>query len=145
MENGRDEERERYLIEKFPPGHDTPYLNVPAAIMDRKDVVIAWYIPDALTPEIQVSSEYSHSLNDCIRVHMFQGDILNATKLMEEEMQNSIQSDHNGRASWRCSEGLFSDTSGELPAGCINVSPAWFQQGHEVSYQLSTSASALIL
>lgn len=57
MENGRDEDRERDLIERFPPGHDTPYLNVPAVIMDCKERVIAWYIPDALTPEIQVRSK----------------------------------------------------------------------------------------
>jgi hypothetical protein len=57
MENGRNERRERALLEMFPPGHHTQYIEDPCVIMDPQNRLIAWYIPDALTNDIQVRQQ----------------------------------------------------------------------------------------
>jgi hypothetical protein len=51
---------------------------------------------------------------------------------MQRELEDSIVRDASGRGSWRCQDALFSASPSDVPSGCINVSPAWFQQGHEV-------------
>jgi len=54
MESGQDEAYERYLLEKFPPPQEVSYLEKPTTILDVKKRVIAWYVPNSLTKEIQV-------------------------------------------------------------------------------------------
>jgi hypothetical protein len=61
-----------------------------------------------------------------------QEDISNATRLMQRELEDSVIRDASGQGSWRYQDALFSATLNDVPSGCINVSPAWFQQGHEV-------------
>jgi hypothetical protein len=61
----------------------------------------------------------------------FQNQMLAATSIMESQLHSSLHAE--GHGSWRTNEELFSHGSDQSPPGCINFSPAWFQQAHEVS------------
>src|SRR5712664_2547371 len=59
-----------------------------------------------------------------------QKEIWAASDLLAPSLEKSIKVDSN----WRTDQEWFSQSSEnvELTPGCINLSPAWFQQGHEV-------------
>jgi len=50
--------------------------------------------------------------------------------LLAPSLEKSVRADGN----WRTNQRLFNRGSEDVGAtpGCINLSPAWFQQGHEV-------------
>ncbi|KAG2353132.1 hypothetical protein BDR07DRAFT_1383466 [Suillus spraguei] len=61
-----------------------------------------------------------------------QKEIRAATNLLGPSLEKSVKADGN----WRYNQEWFkqgSENVGSTP-GCINLSPAWFQQGHEVGY-----------
>ncbi|KAG2351808.1 hypothetical protein BDR07DRAFT_1243241, partial [Suillus spraguei] len=95
----------------------------PATIIDVSGTIIAWYLPDALTETTQ--------------------EIRAATDLLGPSLEKSVKADGN----WRYNQEWFkqgSENVGSTP-GCINLSPAWFQQGHEVSASLKGPSSENIL
>lgn len=49
-----------------------------------------------------------------------------------ERLYSSLTKDETSGNNWRNDPENY--YTGELPSGSINISPAWFQQGHEVSY-----------
>ncbi|KAG2353041.1 hypothetical protein BDR07DRAFT_1383602 [Suillus spraguei] len=109
---GHNEEKEEKLLERCPPGHEgTKVVDKPATIIDVSGTIIAWYLPDALTETTQK-------------------EIRAATDLLGPSLEKSVKADGN----WRYNQEWFkqgSENVGSTP-GCINLSPAWFQQGHEV-------------
>ncbi|KAG2353066.1 hypothetical protein BDR07DRAFT_1383574 [Suillus spraguei] len=109
---GHNEEKEEKLLERCPPGHEgTKLVDKPATIIDVSSTIIAWYLPDALTETTQK-------------------EIRAATDLLGPSLEKSVKADGN----WRYNQEWFkqgSENVGSTP-GCINLSPAWFQQGHEV-------------
>ncbi|KAG2352947.1 hypothetical protein BDR07DRAFT_1497322 [Suillus spraguei] len=108
---GHNEEKEEKLLERCPPGHEgTKLVDKPATIIDVSGTIIAWYLLDALTETTQKE----------IRV---------ATDLLGPSLEKSVKADGN----WRYNQEWFkqgSENVGSTPR-CINLSPAWFQQGHE--------------
>ncbi|KAG2354432.1 hypothetical protein BDR07DRAFT_1306163 [Suillus spraguei] len=100
---GHNEEKEEKLLERCPPGHEgTKLVDKPATIIDASGTIIAWYLLDALTETTQVCNV----------------------------LKKSVKADGN----WQYNQEWFkqgSENVGSTP-GCINLSPAWFQQGHEV-------------
>ncbi|KAG2355240.1 hypothetical protein BDR07DRAFT_1213524, partial [Suillus spraguei] len=99
---GHNEEKEEKLLERCPPGHEgTKLVDKPATIIDASGTIIAWYLPDALTETTKVRNV----------------------------LEKSVKADGN----WRYNQEWFkqgSENVGSTP-GCIDLSPAWFQQGHE--------------
>ncbi|KAG1803038.1 uncharacterized protein BJ212DRAFT_1304749 [Suillus subaureus] len=53
-----NEEREKKLLERCPPGHEgTKLVEIPMTILDASGAIIAWYVPDALTDATQNQSD----------------------------------------------------------------------------------------
>ncbi|KAG1831416.1 hypothetical protein DFJ58DRAFT_848249 [Suillus subalutaceus] len=108
---GRNEEREEKLLKRCPPGHEgTKLIDIPATILDASGAIIAWYLPDALTDATQ-------------------NEIWAASDLLAPMLEQSIKLD----GIWRTNQQWFTPSSENdvLTPGCVNLSPAWFQQGHE--------------
>ncbi|KAG1856832.1 hypothetical protein C8R48DRAFT_775775 [Suillus tomentosus] len=66
-------------------------------------------------------------------------DTTQATDLLAPSLEKSVRADGN----WRTNQRLFNRGSEDVGAtpGCINLSPAWFQQGHENVSDPEVSAS----
>ncbi|KAG0694480.1 hypothetical protein DFH29DRAFT_880693 [Suillus ampliporus] len=123
-DTGHNEEREK-LLERCPPGHEgTKLVDIPATILDVSGAIIAWYLPDTLTDATQK-------------------EIWVASNLLAPMLEQSVKVDGN----WRTNQRWFKPSSENdvLTPGCINVSLAWFQQGHEVSASLKGASSKKIL
>ncbi|KAG1851279.1 hypothetical protein C8R48DRAFT_542623, partial [Suillus tomentosus] len=84
----------------------------PSVIIDSGGRIIVWYLPGAMTGMIMVymqctMNSIGHLLNNSI-----------TTRKVTE---------------WRTHESNFYPSpDGKITPGCINISPAWFQQGREV-------------
>ncbi|KAG1865487.1 hypothetical protein DFJ58DRAFT_838605 [Suillus subalutaceus] len=120
-DTGRNEEREEKLLERCPPGHEgTKLIDIPATILDASGAIIAWYLPDALTDATQ-------------------NEIWAASDLLAPMLEQSIKLD----GIWRTNQQWFTPSSENdvLTPGCVNLSPAWFQQGHENQSDPEVSAS----
>ncbi|KAG2336401.1 hypothetical protein BDR05DRAFT_854165, partial [Suillus weaverae] len=95
----------------------------PSVIIDSRGKIIVWYLPGAMTGMIMVymqcaTNSIGHLLNDSI-----------TTRKATE---------------WRTHESNFYPSlDGKITPGCINISPAWFQQGREV-YGFSPQVSAAL-
>ncbi|KAG1733104.1 hypothetical protein EDB19DRAFT_1911684 [Suillus lakei] len=116
-----NEEREEKLLERCPPGHeDIQFIKTPTTILDVSGAIIAWYLPDALTDATQK-------------------EIWAASDLLAPSLEKSIKVDSN----WQTDQEWFNQSleNVELTPGCITLSPAWFQQGHENQSDLEVSAS----
>ncbi|EIW78071.1 hypothetical protein CONPUDRAFT_36489, partial [Coniophora puteana RWD-64-598 SS2] len=88
---------------------------------------IMWYLPDTVPIETQNA--------------VFRDLALIAPALRNSVVQSSLDD-------WRCSRYLFKEDTRSLRAapGCINVSPGWFAQGHNVaSLNLRAGSSQAML
>ncbi|KAG1727205.1 hypothetical protein EDB19DRAFT_1914291 [Suillus lakei] len=113
--------RERRSCLRCPPGHEgTKLVEIPATILDASGAIIAWYLLDALTDATQK-------------------EIWVALDLLAPMLEKSVKVDGN----WRLNQGWFKPSSENdaLTPRCINLSPAWFQQGHENQLDPEVSAS----
>ncbi|KAG1863257.1 hypothetical protein DFJ58DRAFT_725156 [Suillus subalutaceus] len=120
-DTGRNEEREEKLLERCPPGHEgTKLIDIPATILDASGAIIAWYLPDALTDATQ-------------------NEIWAASDLLAPMLEQSIKLD----GIWRTNQQWFTPSSENdvLTPGCVNLSLAWFHQGHENQSDPEVSAS----
>ncbi|KAG1771581.1 hypothetical protein EV702DRAFT_977334, partial [Suillus placidus] len=78
------------------------YLDRPAVVCDKFGIIVFWYLPGAIDLAIQVSFP----------------------------LDRSVTSSAATNDKWRThSSNLYQSQSGGTP-GCINLSPAWFLQGH---------------
>ncbi|KAG1723995.1 uncharacterized protein EDB91DRAFT_1009136, partial [Suillus paluster] len=111
-DTGNNEEREKKLLDRCPPGHEgTKFVDMPATVLDVTGAIIVWYLPE----------------------------IWKASQLLTPTLEKSVKVS----GSWRTNEEWFSQGSGngDIAAGCINISPTWFQQGHETVSDPEVSAS----
>ncbi|KAG1821863.1 uncharacterized protein BJ212DRAFT_1477695 [Suillus subaureus] len=120
-DTGHNEEREEKLLERCPPGHEgTKLVEIPTTILDASGAIIAWYVLDTLTDATQK-------------------EIWAASDLLAPILKKSVKLDGN----WRTNQEWFKPSSENdvLTPRCINLSPAWFQQGHKNQSDLEVSAS----
>ncbi|KAG2122952.1 uncharacterized protein EDB93DRAFT_1259201 [Suillus bovinus] len=118
-----NEEKEEKLLKRCPPGHEgTRFMDIPATILDVSSTIIAWYLPDALTAETQMCDIHCYSIYIKYKMVTTEGNLGSHRVAVSE----------SGK---KCKEDVG------LPAGCINLSPAWFQQGHENIADPEVSAS----
>ena len=108
--SGLNDELEESLRRTFKPLEDNRLQISPCTITDRHGQVLLWYLPNILRPERQVS--------------MF-ADL----KLLEPVLKNPKSSN-----SWRTSSEYYRPVKNGLKPGSMNISPAWFEQGHEVLF-----------
>ncbi|KAG2338191.1 hypothetical protein BDR05DRAFT_853735, partial [Suillus weaverae] len=92
----------------------------PATILDASGAIISWYLPDALTDATQVRN-------------------LGILRFARSNAKKTVKV--NGI--WRTNQEWFKPSSENdvLTPRCINLSPAWFQQGHENQLDLEVSTS----
>ncbi|KIM35995.1 hypothetical protein M413DRAFT_78802, partial [Hebeloma cylindrosporum] len=100
---------EGHLRKQFPPVYDEPReYNIPILVTDRSGNALAWYLPRALSSSRQDT--------------MWQ-----ALRELEPELiikQHSTQ--------WRAGPQNYRNPKDtELKPGTVNMSPAWFEQGHD--------------
>ncbi|KAG2111304.1 uncharacterized protein F5147DRAFT_772024 [Suillus discolor] len=109
-ESGRSENREEILFGRFPPEEER-FLTTPSVVIDSGGRIIVWYLPGALTG-------------------MMVTDIYGATRSMGGLLRHSITTGKTSQ--WRTHQSNFHPSlDGMITPGCINISPAWFQQGRE--------------
>ncbi|KII83092.1 hypothetical protein PLICRDRAFT_119857, partial [Plicaturopsis crispa FD-325 SS-3] len=111
--------RQRYPAAQIKPG----IIGTPMTVVDMHGVILLWYLPGALCKNRQET-------------------IIEHTARLEPLLRESV-SKHVG-GNWRTDPALYSaaDKCVKVPRGCINVSPAWFQQGHDTpDDHLETSSS----
>jgi hypothetical protein len=64
-----------------------------------------------------------------MKYDVFQREMMGAT-----EKLNPLLGKHQRGASWRVDPEIYRPATMTAPQGLLNLSPAWFQQGHEVSH-----------
>ena len=109
----------------------------PCIITDLHGAILAWYLPGILKEPRQVSkftfSDYAKELG-------IQGKILEATEKLNPLLKKS-QTDSGSGSSWHTDPRLFHrGMETHIEFGAVNISPAWFELGHEVS----TSAHGIL-
>ncbi|KAG1892839.1 uncharacterized protein F5891DRAFT_986360 [Suillus fuscotomentosus] len=86
-------------------------LRTPSVIIDSGGRIIVWYLPGAMTGMIMT-------------------DMQSATNSIGHLLNDSITT--RKATEWRTHESNFYPSpDGKITPGCINISPAWFQQGRE--------------
>ncbi|KAG1786003.1 uncharacterized protein HD556DRAFT_1450096 [Suillus plorans] len=118
-DTGHNEQREAKLLERCPPGHEGKKLvDKPATILNASGHMVPPRHPDRHHPGKEIRE---------------------ATDLLAPSLEKSVRADGN----WRTNQKWFkrgSDNVSTTP-GCINLSPAWFQQGHKNVSDPEVSAS----
>ncbi|KAG1726918.1 hypothetical protein EDB19DRAFT_1914415 [Suillus lakei] len=95
---------------RFPPEEER-FLTTPSVVIDAGGRIIVWYLPGALTGMIMT-------------------DIHGATSSMGGLLRHSITTGKTSQ--WKTHRSNFHPSlDGMITPGCINISPAWFQQGRE--------------
>jgi hypothetical protein len=87
-------------------------------------VILAWYLPGILESSRQVSV-FTCSIT--VTYLVFQNEMLAAMKKLDE-----ILCKPNSTGPW-CRNNEYFNPEAEGPLGVLDVSPACFQQGHDVS------------
>ncbi|KII89585.1 hypothetical protein PLICRDRAFT_61359, partial [Plicaturopsis crispa FD-325 SS-3] len=92
----------------------------PITVVDMHGVILLWYMPRAL-----IASR--------------QDDIIQHTSKLSQLFGDSMKNSPGGN--WRTASPLFAPAA-ECPLitpGCINISPGWFHQAHDVSKNAETT------
>ncbi|KAI0943983.1 hypothetical protein AcV7_001922 [Taiwanofungus camphoratus] len=86
-----------------------PVIKTPVTVVDQHGKILVWHLPDVLSPEHQIWDN-SAMLNQVLKSHHPQSE-----------------------GNWRMKSEYYmnEDQCEQFLPGCINLSPAWFQQGHE--------------
>lgn len=106
--------REETLQKSFKPLKTNHLEITPCTITDRHGQLLLWYLPNILRPERRES--------------MF-ADL----KMLEP----ALKMDRKTSKSWRTSSEYYHSVLDGLKPGSLNISLAWFEQGHEVFIYLS--------
>jgi hypothetical protein len=128
-------EKEASLRRRYPP-LDGFTASLPCIIVDMQGIILAWYLPGILTDSRQVSLFTLSNRNGKHDASQ------NAMLLARERLRPLLEKSLRGGGTWRDKMEHFH--SGEGPQGSVNLSPAWFQQGHDVSaseYRIYFSAA----
>lgn len=122
---------EASLQRRYPPRGDSAAevpMSRPCIIVDMQGIILAWHLPGILKDSRQASS---FTLSDrCIKYSVFQSGMMAAT-----EKLLPLLGKRQSRASWRTPpiDPVNFTPGTEGAQGVLDISPAWYQQGHEVS------------
>ncbi|KAI6139437.1 hypothetical protein BKA82DRAFT_25549 [Pisolithus tinctorius] len=120
MELGVDETQEVGHLAAHPSSL-TSFVDEPMVILGTGNTIALWYLPGAITNDLQVSSNISFTLymiQASLQTHM-----LATLDPLHHAMSKSMTS-----GSWQKNAEYFNHTSWSL--GCLEFSPARHQQGH---------------
>lgn len=119
----RSQAIEASLRRRYPPLNGVT-ASTPCIIVDMQGIILAWYLPGILTDSRQAS--FVRPFNRSRRPDTIQDAMLAAREKLRPLIKTS-----SSNSSWRNNEKNFH--SGEDIQGSVNLSPAWFQQAHDVS------------
>lgn len=125
------------LKHKYPPITPTILLSRPSVILDMHGRIIAWYLPGLLSQEWQVWCLILswQSLEWPLNIFTVQNLLSRSASHLKPAFTSYGGKPSNaGDANWRQSQSLFKAPSEcpHIPPGAINISPAWYQQGHDM-------------
>ncbi|KAG1723447.1 hypothetical protein EDB19DRAFT_2043791 [Suillus lakei] len=110
METGTKPNCEEHLLARYPLDRQI-LLDWPAVVCDKFGIIILWYLPGCIDLAIQ-------------------NDMVAATAKMSVLLERSITCSAETNGNWRTHESNFDLSQHGITPGCINLSPAWFLQGH---------------
>ena len=112
------------LRKQYPPLPADDVNSCPCIIVDMHGVILAWYLPGALSKYRQVGLLFIGS-----RKHFksSQGKMMAATEKLKSPLSKSLTG-----TCWRSKSSLFRESI-QVPTGVLNFSSGWFEQGHAVS------------
>lgn len=117
----------------FPPMFSLPFpmIDTPCIIVDNTAAILFWYLPRSLTLTRQVNGS-SALAGSCSLTFESQQIIWDATF----HLQPSLKGGKN-HGNWRSLDNFFRPRGGDstLPPGVVNLSPGWFELGHDVRCQ----------
>jgi hypothetical protein len=116
------DEKETSLRQRYPPLNKIT-ASMPCIIVDMQGIILTWYLPGILTDVRQVSL---FVLPDRSRKY----DTSQNAMLAAREKLRPLLQEERGKT-WRDDAKYFQ--TGEKSHGSVNLSPAWFAQGHDVS------------
>ena len=118
--------REEALSHMFKPVDNAPALEImPCTITDRHHRLLLWYLPNILRSERQVNAALCNARR-CLQPpqqSMF-ADL--------RQIEAVLKINHSQPTNWRNGPEFYRPVEGGLKPGTMNISPAWFEQGHEV-------------
>jgi len=129
---GRNELFERNLDNQYPPIHfPSKHVADPCTVTDSWGNSLVWYLPGILTERRQVSTfkMYCASESRSDDFAIIKNMLWNSLK----DVQSSFSID-NSSSSMRVSPMYYRKSHKGLKPGNLSLSPAWFQQGHEVFF-----------
>lgn len=116
-------EKEASLKRRYPPLNRVT-ASMPCIIVDMQGIIMAWYLPGILTDYRQVGLFTQSDRSG-------KPDTSQSAMLTGREKLRPLLGMSQGGSSWRDDPKYFHPRQG--PQGSVNLSPAWFQQGHDVS------------
>ena len=121
-------EKEASLKQRFVP-LDGVVASTPCIIIDAQGIIMAWYLPKILSDSRQVGLLPSNRIE---RPNASQNAMLMARQKLRPLLDASIRT-----RSWRDNPNYFHPGEESL-RGSVDFSPAWFQQGRDVSTLVRT-------
>jgi hypothetical protein len=115
--------KEASLKQRYPPLNGVT-ASKPCIVVDMQGIILTWYLPGILTDSRQAGL---FAQSDCSG----KSDVLQAAMLAAQEKLRPLQEKLPSGKSWRNDRKYFHP--GEGTHNCTSFSPAWFQQGHDVS------------
>ncbi|KAG1804571.1 hypothetical protein EV424DRAFT_1544600 [Suillus variegatus] len=122
QERGLKPGRKEFLLARYLPDRDI-ILEHLAVVVDKFGLIVLWYLPGAIDEVIQ-------------------NDMLVATMMMSSLLGKSIARS-SANNTWCTDQSNFQPSENGLTPGCINISPAWFLQGHPAPQFHSDISAAL--
>jgi hypothetical protein len=119
-------EREASLRRRYPPLNGVT-ASIPCIIVDMQGIILAWYLPGILTDSRQVVL-----CSFALPYRSRKPDTLQDAMLGAREKLRPLLGKSQHGSCWRDDLEHF-HLGGEGPWGSVNLSPGWFQQGHDVS------------
>lgn len=112
---------------RYPPEKNEVTVSMPCIVVDMHGIIVTWYLPGILTNFRQAGLfTLSDGSDRSKKSDIFQNAMLTA----RERLGPLLDIPQNPR-SWRDNPEYFH--LGDGPQGSENLSPGWFQQGHDVS------------
>lgn len=116
--------KEKSLRKRYPPLKGVTF-SAPCIIVDMQGIILTWYLPEILSESRQASvsplSGHSRKPNSS----------QNAMLAARENLGSLVEIPQTSK-SWRNDAKNFRSGRKGAP-GLVNLSPAWFQRGHDVS------------
>ncbi|KAG1719567.1 hypothetical protein EDB19DRAFT_1918744 [Suillus lakei] len=110
MEKGINPACEDSLLARYPPEAQI-HLDRPTVVCDKFGIIIFWYLPSTIDLPVQ-------------------NDMAAATAKMSVPLARSVMRSTTANDNWRTHSSNFYPSQSKGIPGCINLSPAWFLQGH---------------